>query len=117
MTKIARDKLAHQDCPEFVQIQKELAEYERKALNRFREDYDFKVDSAEKVYVGEIYNIKERARVSSFSSAVPDSSNRSQEQIGEIKQEMFHAARGKYMELVVGRQAAEDDEHTEVRCH
>lgn len=28
---------------------------------------------------------------------------------------MFHAARGKYMELVSGRRAAEDDEHTEVR--
>lgn len=28
---------------------------------------------------------------------------------------MFHAARGKYMELVLGRRAAEDDEHTEVR--
>lgn len=27
---------------------------------------------------------------------------------------MFHAARGKYMELVLGRRAAEDDEHTEV---
>lgn len=27
---------------------------------------------------------------------------------------MFYAARGKYMELVMGRRAAEDDEHTEV---
>lgn len=27
---------------------------------------------------------------------------------------MFLAARGKYIELVAGRRAAEDDEHTEV---
>lgn len=37
-----------------------------------------------------------------------------QAQLANIKEEMFVAARGKYMELVVGRRAAEDDEHTEV---
>lgn len=41
-------------------------------------------------------------------------SHNSQAQIENIKEEMFFAARGKYMELVVGRRAAEDDEHTEV---
>jgi hypothetical protein len=39
-----------------------------------------------------------------------------QERIANIQEEMFFAARGKYMELVSGRRAAEDDEHTEVSC-
>lgn len=34
--------------------------------------------------------------------------------MANIQEEMFYAARGKYMELVTGRRAAEDDEHTEV---
>ncbi|KAJ5743705.1 hypothetical protein N7533_008575 [Penicillium manginii] len=97
MAKIAREKGAHMECPEFGLVQRELAEYERKALTRFRDDYDLKVEAENKVYAGEIHLIETRAN----------------EQLENIQDEMFHAARGKYMELVLGRRAAEDDEHTE----
>ena len=113
MTKIVYDKLAHRDYHDFVLMEKELAKCERKALNWHRDLYDLKVKTAEKVCVAEVHSITERARVSS-SLSVTDLSNRFQEKIGEIKQEMLNAARGKYMELVEGRQAAENDEHTEV---
>ncbi|KAJ5095092.1 hypothetical protein N7532_007383 [Penicillium argentinense] len=97
MTKLMRDKNAHKDCPEFAQVQRELAEYQTKALTRFRDEYDLKVDSENRVYAGQIHVVEAKAN----------------EQLENIQEEMFHAVRGKYMELVTGRRAAEDDEHTE----
>ncbi|KAJ5443537.1 uncharacterized protein N7458_007409 [Penicillium daleae] len=97
MQKIARDKNAHKESPEYDQILRELGEYERKALTRCRDQYDLKVESAEKVYAGNVLIVEQRT----------------QERIANIQEEMFFAARGKYMELVSGRRAAEDDEHTE----
>jgi hypothetical protein len=63
MAKIAREKNAHKECPEFGQVQRDLAEYERKALTRFRDDYDLKVEAENKVYAGEIHLIETRANV------------------------------------------------------
>jgi hypothetical protein len=47
-------------------VQRELAEYERKALTRFRDDYDLKVEAENKVYAGEIHLIETRANVGFF---------------------------------------------------
>jgi hypothetical protein len=69
MAKIAREKGAHMECPEFGLVQRELAEYERKALTRFRDDYDLKVEAENKVYAGEIHLIETRANVGFFSCA------------------------------------------------
>ena len=115
MTKIARDKNAHKDCPEWIQVQKELAEHERKALNKFHEDYLLKVKHSEHARDGEVFVVEQRFQVSLYGSVHRFlSNNANQDQIKNIQDEMFHATRGKYMELVMGRRAAEDDEHTEV---
>ena len=49
-------------------MQRELAEYERKALTRFRDDYDLKVEAENKVYAGEVHLIETRANVGCPSS-------------------------------------------------
>jgi hypothetical protein len=63
MQKIARDKNAHKESPEYDQILRELGEYERKALTRCRDQYDLKVESAEKVYAGNVLIVEQRTQV------------------------------------------------------
>ncbi|KAJ5466707.1 hypothetical protein N7539_009436 [Penicillium diatomitis] len=97
MQKLARDKNVHKDCVEHDQVMRDLAGLERKAMTRCRNLYDLQVAQTKRVLAGDIFIVEQRAKA----------------QIENIKEEMFYAVRGKYMELVTGRRAAEDDEHTE----
>ncbi|KAI2788268.1 hypothetical protein POX_e06281 [Penicillium oxalicum] len=97
MQKLARDKNAHKDCIEHDRVLRDLADHERRAMTRCRNLYDLKVASTKRVLAGDVFIIEQRAKA----------------QMANIQEEMFYAARGKYMELVTGRRAAEDDEHTE----
>jgi hypothetical protein len=63
MQTIARDKNAHLDCPEYDQVMRDLAEEQRRALTRYRDQYDLKVESAEKVYQGNLFIIEQRTKV------------------------------------------------------
>jgi hypothetical protein len=63
MQKIAKDKNAHKDCPEWPQVQMELAEFERKAMKRLKADYDLNVKALERVYQGEIHAVEHRTKV------------------------------------------------------
>lgn len=63
MQTIARDKNAHLDCPEFDQVMRDLVEQQRRALTRYRDQYDLKVESAEKVYQGNLFIIERRTEV------------------------------------------------------
>jgi hypothetical protein len=58
MHKLARDPQIHADCPEFLQVQRDLAKYERKALQRLENEYKLRVESLERVYEG-VKNEKE----------------------------------------------------------
>jgi hypothetical protein len=63
MQTIARDKNAHLDCPEYDQVMRDLADKQRRALTSYRNQYDLKVDSAEKVYQGNLFIIEQRTKV------------------------------------------------------
>jgi hypothetical protein len=63
MQRLARDKNAHKDCPEYDQVLRDLAEHERKALTKCRDQYDQKVESAERVYAGNVLIVEQRTKV------------------------------------------------------
>lgn len=63
MQRLARDKNAYKDCPEYDQVLRDLAEHERKALTKCRDQYDLKVESAERLYAGNVLIVEQRAKV------------------------------------------------------
>jgi hypothetical protein len=63
MQTIARDKNAHMDCPEYDQVMRDLGDNQRKALTRYRDQYDLKVGSAEMVCAGNLFIVEQRAKV------------------------------------------------------
>jgi hypothetical protein len=58
MHKLARDPNIHEDTPEFLQVQRDLAEYERRVIQRLENEYKFQVESLQRVYEG-VKNEKE----------------------------------------------------------
>jgi hypothetical protein len=69
MHKLAREKNAHKDCPEFAQVQQDLAEYQRKALDRLTADHKWRMGLLREKLEGELYNVRENANVSDIHAS------------------------------------------------
>ncbi|KAJ5722838.1 hypothetical protein N7488_000873 [Penicillium malachiteum] len=97
MANLAKDKHAHEDCPEWAAVKAELDEELRKHLVVLSHTYNLKTEAENRVYEGEVASLNMRTEA----------------MIKSVQDEMFHAVRGKVIELMMGQRAAEDDEHTE----
>ncbi|KAJ6021588.1 hypothetical protein N7540_007092 [Penicillium herquei] len=97
MSNLAKDKHAHEDCPEWAAVKSELDEELGKHLATLGAKYKLKTETEERLYQAEV-------------EALNMSTNA---MIKNVQDEMFHAVRGKVIELMMGQRAAEDDEHTE----
>lgn len=64
MHKLARDKNAHKDCPEFEQVQRDLDEYERKAIERVNNEYKANTELETRKYEANVHIINNTSRVS-----------------------------------------------------
>ncbi|KAJ5248456.1 hypothetical protein N7524_012416 [Penicillium chrysogenum] len=97
MHKLAREKNAHKECPEFEQVQRDLDEYERKAIEKLNAEYNATADKESRVYEAKVLIAKETAR----------------RRMEDLQDDMLKMLMGKMMALIQGRRVAEDDEHTE----
>ncbi|KAH8434674.1 uncharacterized protein LDX57_012314 [Aspergillus melleus] len=95
--KLARDKNAHKNVPEYDEINDLLQERLRERKELFRREYELKVEQENRIFAANKEAIEERFRASARY----------------IQTEHFYASQGDYMAFVEGRRAAEDDEHTE----
>ncbi|KAJ5736540.1 uncharacterized protein N7483_001665 [Penicillium malachiteum] len=97
MSNLAKDKHAHEDCPEWAVVKSELDEELAKHLATLSAKHKLKTDTENRLFQAEV-------------EALNMSTNA---MIKNVQDEMFHAVRGKVIELMMGQRAAEDDEHTE----
>ncbi|OJJ48815.1 hypothetical protein ASPZODRAFT_13556 [Penicilliopsis zonata CBS 506.65] len=95
--RLARDKNAHKNVPEYDEVNQALREHLRAKENALRHEYELKVEQENRLYQAYTAEIQQHFR----------------DVAQHIHQEHLLAAQGDYMAFVGGRQAAEDDEHTE----
>ncbi|RAL05613.1 uncharacterized protein BO80DRAFT_344277 [Aspergillus ibericus CBS 121593] len=95
--RLARDKNAHKNVPEFEEINMQLKERLRGRKEVLRREYELKVEQENRIFEANKQAIEERYRA----------------QGRNIREEHLLASQGAYMTFVEGRRAAEDDEHTE----
>ncbi|PYI10048.1 hypothetical protein BO78DRAFT_404563 [Aspergillus sclerotiicarbonarius CBS 121057] len=95
--RLARDKNAHKNVPEFDEINMQLMERLRGRKEVLRREYELKVEQENRIFEANKQAIEERYRA----------------QGRNIREEHLLASQGAYMTFVEGRRAAEDDEHTE----
>ncbi|PLB34687.1 uncharacterized protein BDW47DRAFT_128817 [Aspergillus candidus] len=95
--KLARDKNAHKDVPEFDKINLLLKARLAEKKEILRREYQLRVDQENRLFTANKAILEERSRYAAQ----------------HIKDEHLLACQGDYMALVEGRRAAEDDEHTE----
>ncbi|KAE8351685.1 hypothetical protein BDV28DRAFT_15437 [Aspergillus coremiiformis] len=95
--KLARDKNAHKNVPEYEEINSLLKARLEERLEVFRHEHELKVGQENRLFIANKEAVEERFRASARHT----------------KEEHFFASQGEYMAFVEGRRAAEDDEHTE----
>ncbi|GFN20455.1 hypothetical protein AtubIFM56815_011194 [Aspergillus tubingensis] len=95
--RLARDKNAHKNVPEFEEVNMQLKERLNGRKEVLRREYELKVAQEHRLFEANKQAIEERYRA----------------QARNIREEHLLASQGAYMTFVEGRRAAEDDEHTE----
>ncbi|GLA35204.1 hypothetical protein AnigIFM63309_010095 [Aspergillus niger] len=95
--RLARDKNAHKNVPEFEEVNLQLKERLNGRKEVLRREYELKVAQEHRLFEANKQVIEERYRA----------------QARNIREEHLLASQGAYMTFVEGRRAAEDDEHTE----
>ncbi|KAF9884261.1 hypothetical protein FE257_001936 [Aspergillus nanangensis] len=95
--KLARDKNAHRNVPEWEEINTLLKARLHERQDTYRREYEQKVAQEKRLFTGYKEVIESRYRASAK----------------HIQEEHLLASQGEYMAFVEGRRAAEDDEHTE----
>ncbi|KAI2860010.1 hypothetical protein CBS147343_81 [Aspergillus niger] len=95
--RLARDKNAHKNVPEFEEVNLQLKERLNGRKEVLRREYELKVAQEHRLFEANKQAIEERYRA----------------QARNIREEHLLASQGAYMTFVEGRRAAEDDEHTE----
>ncbi|XHG00407.1 hypothetical protein AWENTII_003861 [Aspergillus wentii] len=95
--KLARDRNAHKNVPEYDEINEQLKARLAAKKKTLRHEYELKVAQENRVFAANKASIEERFQASARN----------------IQDEHLLAAQGDYMAFVEGRRAAEDDEHTE----
>ncbi|RAH40883.1 uncharacterized protein BO95DRAFT_282394 [Aspergillus brunneoviolaceus CBS 621.78] len=95
--RIARDKNAHKDVPEFEEVNQQLQERLRQKKDVLRREFELKVEQENRLFQAYREVVEERFQTSARN----------------IREEHLIASQGAYMTFVRGRRAAEDDEHTE----
>ncbi|GES66944.1 hypothetical protein ATEIFO6365_0004006400 [Aspergillus terreus] len=95
--KLARDKNAHKNVPEWEEVNYLLKARLQERQEVFRREYEYKVAQENRLFAAYQEVIEERFRASAR----------------HIQEEHLLASQGEYMAFVEGRRAAEDDEHTE----
>ncbi|GKZ18683.1 hypothetical protein AbraIFM66951_007703 [Aspergillus brasiliensis] len=95
--RLARDKNAHKNVPEFEEVNMQLKERLNGRKEVLRREYELKVAQEHRLFEANKQVIEERFRA----------------QARNIREEHLLASQGAYMTFVEGRRAAEDDEHTE----
>ena len=70
--KLSRDKNAHKECLEFEQVQRDLDEYERKAIEKLNKEYKANTELETLKYAGAVHILKDTARVSLDRSCITE---------------------------------------------
>ncbi|KAI9374515.1 hypothetical protein BJX61DRAFT_296190 [Aspergillus egyptiacus] len=95
--RLARDKNAHKNVPEYEEINLLLKAQLKERQETIRHEYDLKVAQENRLFQANKKAIEDRYLVSA----------------SYIQEEHLLASHGEYMTFIEGRRAAEDDEHTE----
>ncbi|KAH8702591.1 hypothetical protein BGW36DRAFT_356700 [Talaromyces proteolyticus] len=95
--RLARDKHVFRKAPEYEEVQAELDLALEQRLEILLNEYNLRIGEANTLLEAEKTIIQERYQANA----------------SHIKEELFYAAQGDYMNLVEGVKYAEDDEHTE----
>ncbi|RAL10088.1 uncharacterized protein BO97DRAFT_148135 [Aspergillus homomorphus CBS 101889] len=95
--RIARDKNAHKNVPEFEEVNRQLQERLRQKKDILRREFELEVEQENRLFQAYREVLVERFQASARN----------------IREEHLIASQGAYMSFVRGRRAAEDDEHTE----